>query len=401
MNKSTRPALRPPQIKEFSPLSTEAVASSSASSPKAAKIQPLTGLRFVAALLVYISHLPVPAGLGLDFNFLGFQGVALFFALSGFVLTYNYYEAFSGNFWNRLWPFLVARLARIYPMQLFSFLWVASSFNLLRELQANPEAIVRQLTLTQAWAGYSEMGFGYNLVSWSVSVEFFFYLTFPILTYFVLRHCQNIWQLLSLAGVVYLGLLALTLWLGISSDINQPSSNQNLFYWLYMFPGTRLVDFLMGLVAGRVYLLWQSRPVSQSEGRIGLLLLYSSIGAIAAIILYKPDWLALEFFRLGNAACPFAALLIFCLARYPTAFSKLLASRLLVLLGEASYSFYLLHWFFLQEHLPQLKAQSAPGSYIYGLLLLLVLLLLSLGAYSFIEIPARKLLRRLLTPRSN
>ena len=55
----------------------------------------LTGIRFYAAILVYLSHVPLIPGMGklagdnLIFN-AGVVGVSFFFVLSGFILTYNY-----------------------------------------------------------------------------------------------------------------------------------------------------------------------------------------------------------------------------------------------------------------------------------------------------------------------
>ena len=59
----------------------------------------LTGIRFYAALLVYLSHVPIiPGGESLVgqrllFN-AGVVGVSFFFVLSGFILTYNYADVF-------------------------------------------------------------------------------------------------------------------------------------------------------------------------------------------------------------------------------------------------------------------------------------------------------------------
>ena len=70
-------------------------------------IDALTGLRFVAALLVYTSHLDLtPFHLPTTITaipFAGFNGVTLFFILSGFVICYNYYDAMRGQ-WLSLNP---------------------------------------------------------------------------------------------------------------------------------------------------------------------------------------------------------------------------------------------------------------------------------------------------------
>jgi len=100
--------------------------------------------------------------------------------------------------------------------------------------------------------------------------------------------------------------------------------------------------------------------------------------------------------HMNFALAPTAALLIFCGARYDTAASRLLMSRPLVRLGEASYSIYLVHDVVLAG------AVKLTGSTVHGLaydvaklvLLLAAVLLISLALYTFYEAPARKWLRR-------
>ena len=103
------------------------------------RLEALTGLRFLAAFHVLIFH----AGLGqLPGVPVWIQNVAghadlsvsLFFVLSGFILTYNYFDRERGcrvadqQFW-------AARLARIYPIYLLGL--VIAIPLLLREISLN------------------------------------------------------------------------------------------------------------------------------------------------------------------------------------------------------------------------------------------------------------------------
>src|SRR2546422_9573512 len=65
------------------------------------ELSSLTGIRFYAALLVYLYHVGfmIPgmktlSGSSLFFN-AGDVGVSFFFVLSGFILTYNYADVFN------------------------------------------------------------------------------------------------------------------------------------------------------------------------------------------------------------------------------------------------------------------------------------------------------------------
>src|SRR5580704_5650138 len=92
------------------------------------RLEPLTGLRGVAACAVLIAH-------AIDISFyykgvaifhpfaarLAYFGMALFFVLSGFVIQYNYAGAFaSGPFFTATYRFFVARFARLYPLYIIS-----------------------------------------------------------------------------------------------------------------------------------------------------------------------------------------------------------------------------------------------------------------------------------------
>src|SRR5438067_1929482 len=83
---------------------------------RVAHLPALTGLRFLAALVVVIDH----TGYGpLAAMVAPFGGVAvtLFFILSGFILTYTYTR--NGTAVHGGWrAFYIARIARVYPLYL-------------------------------------------------------------------------------------------------------------------------------------------------------------------------------------------------------------------------------------------------------------------------------------------
>src|ERR1700682_4354646 len=102
-------------------------------------LRALTGLRFVTAFWVVLFHFFHPAKLGFAMPASadgilasGFCGVGLFFALSGFVLSYVHGDIDPGdpvakrNFW-------AARFARIYPIHIVGFV-LATPFVILRRL---------------------------------------------------------------------------------------------------------------------------------------------------------------------------------------------------------------------------------------------------------------------------
>src|SRR6187200_2907241 len=95
------------------------------------RLDPLTSLRFVAALAVLVHHLSpwyfqgiVSTWPGQIVTFECFSGVTLFFILSGFILFYNYEEKLRHPSWTTIKDFYVARFARIYPVFLLSFFFI-------------------------------------------------------------------------------------------------------------------------------------------------------------------------------------------------------------------------------------------------------------------------------------
>src|SRR5205085_8617611 len=151
-------------------------------SKAAAHLRPLTGLRFVAALLVVIHHyFGIATG---DYgqradprvpNLIAaaFVGVNVFFILSGFILAYNYLGA-DGQLRVMRRDFWAAHFARIYPVYLLAFL-VASlpSAHYLLSHHASPLSTtmtgLAALTLTQAWVPASSDA--WNGPGWSLSAE--------------------------------------------------------------------------------------------------------------------------------------------------------------------------------------------------------------------------------------
>ena len=101
--------------------------------------------------------------------------------------------------------------------------------------------------------------------------------------------------------------------------------------------------------------------------------------------------------RGGGALAPSAAALIFCAARYRNPISGMLQARSVVVLGDASYSIYLLHFSAL------IAVTRWSGSAVHGIaydaaklvLVMAAILLMSLMTYAVYENPARQWLRRL------
>ncbi|MBW8882454.1 MAG: acyltransferase, partial [Asticcacaulis sp.] len=159
----------------------------------------------------------------------GYLGVELFFVLSGFILSHVYLEAFrTGRFSYR--DFLWARLARIYPLHLA----ITAGLGLLilalavAGVHAGDKLVVwsslpAQLTLTQAW-GLAPHG-GWNHPSWSISAEWFAYLTFPAFAMAAL----GLWRRPRLAFALAVALLV-GLYIGFEAIAGFPLTRATMFW---------------------------------------------------------------------------------------------------------------------------------------------------------------------------
>ena len=88
-------------------------------------IRPLTSLRFLAALwvVVYLMWPNLAVGGMPALAAKGYLGVELFFVLSGFILSHVYLQAFGEKRFGYK-GFLWARIARVYPLHLFTLFGV-------------------------------------------------------------------------------------------------------------------------------------------------------------------------------------------------------------------------------------------------------------------------------------
>ena len=161
-------------------------------------IPSLTPLRGIASIMVMMFHYNLrhpllPEGYYLFSKF--YLMVDLFFILSGFIMIHVYSTAFEGgNVLTKFFRFLQARFARVYPLHLFTFLCLLLCVVLLKHNDRFPifldsifsnKSIPLHLTLTQSWGFIYETT--WNIPSWSISVEWFLYMVFPLLLFWYQR----------------------------------------------------------------------------------------------------------------------------------------------------------------------------------------------------------------------
>lgn len=351
-------------------------------------IDALTGLRFVAAVMVLLSHFPIPhvEGVGARFMASGYAGVTLFFVLSGFILTLNYAEKLQGlNFTSSLADYFVARFARIYPVYGLTILAIWMYWK--------PDVdLWLYLSALQVWSSDAAVAFGLNQPAWSVGIEVFFYLVFPWLI-LMMRRCGLFSRPMLLAfafGTITVSMLLVAMYFTATGrSALSPSDAESAHRWLYRNPVLRLGDFMLGML-GAIYFLSFASTKKVVVQRWRWL---TSAAVLAILMLMLSRWNFHSAYSWDVAyAIPFLLLIVGLAVSRTTWIGRFLSSPLLVVLGEASYTFYLVHWF-MGVTWPFANRSVFPGMGSYAFFFVAVTLV-SIGIYFAVERPSRKFIRR-------
>ncbi|RLP76775.1 acyltransferase [Mycetocola tolaasinivorans] len=309
---------------------------------RAPPLPSLTALRFFAALLVFGFHItltasPIPPNdpitLFADddvarvtsrvFRATGYIGVSFFFVLSGFLLTWAAKPGERpGAFWRR-------RILKLFPNHLvtwaLSLLLFAAAFTPLH-------ASILSGVLLHAFSADEAVNVAVNPPAWTLSSELLFYLLFPVFLPVILRITgTGLWYAAAaLIGVmVLLQITTLTLIPDTPVSALTPVSSSQ-FWFGYLFPPTRLPEFLLGAIAARIVLA--GRWPLQRRWPVLLLAVAGYVAANTVPFVWS--------FSVATII-PVTVLIATAAARDAAGHRGLLASAPLQWLGNISFGFYL------------------------------------------------------------
>ncbi|MCX4753843.1 acyltransferase family protein [Kitasatospora purpeofusca] len=362
--------------------------------PSASRLPSLTGLRFPAALAVFAYHaaLPIPtlrffADDSTEFRFVdladqaGGLGVAFFFVLSGFVLTWSARPGDTATgFWRR-------RMVKIVPNYVVAWalamIFFAGSYTPVRTAVLN-------LLMLQVWIPDFNTYFSVDPPSWSLGAELVFYLSFPLL-HRALRRIRPErllhWIGGAVAAIVATPALA---YLVLPDTPGVPGGYESsvVQYWFsYVLPPVRLLDFALGILVALAVRSGRWRDIG---------MVWSGLLLVAGYVATR--WVPYLYAQRVTTVVPIALLVASAAIADRDGRFTPFRNRAMTWLGEISFAFYLLHFIVLTEMRDLLgtKLYSTPEG--IGLLLLAigVTVLLSWILYRLVEAPITK---RFSSPR--
>jgi peptidoglycan/LPS O-acetylase OafA/YrhL len=300
------------------------------------------GLRAIAVLAVIGFH-AFP-----DWVRGGFVGVDVFFVISGYLISTILFTSMDHNSFS-FWRFYARRIRRIFPALLVVLLaclllgWLvlfSNEYTHLAKHIAGGAAFVSNFVLWNE-AGYFDTSAETKplLHLWSLGIEEQFYILWPLLLYCTWK-CTGGW--FALLAVVLVGTFVFnirTVVIDSTAAFYSPLAR----FWELMAGGMLAYFSLKGtdphwVSAKRLATVFRAASTARSnniKGIVGLVLLATALLMLDRTVQYPGWWALLPIVGTCMVLCAGSAAWIN---------KKLLATRVLVVIGLISYPLYLWHW---------------------------------------------------------
>ncbi|MEO6849551.1 MAG: acyltransferase, partial [Mucilaginibacter sp.] len=312
-------------------------------------IPALTGVRALAAYLVFISHFAYVFDGGFPHviqRFLGefHIGVSIFFVLSGFLITFRYYNNFHlTKYWFK--QYLKNRVARIYPMYFlltiaaFIYYFISKDQSITKG-SGNP-VVLMILNITFLRGFFYQFWDTGIAQGWSLTVEECFYFSAPIIFLIAKRYSKFYVQpvVITLFAITMVFIFRHVNWHGFFGNFT--------FVMLFTFFG-RCFEFFVGIQLARYVLkngFTRINKINFTYGGFALIFVCVFVMALQPI---TPPWIGglespIGIFTNNYLLCVAVALFFYGILTENTLFKHFLATPFVELLGKSSYIFYLIH----------------------------------------------------------
>lgn len=315
-------------------------------------------------------------------------GVAIFFVLSGFLISFRYYDVFRIN---KQWvkQYAVNRIARIYPMYL---LLTILTFAVLFYQTGRFDLPVFISNITFLRGFFDELKFSGIAQGWSLTAEECFYFSAPFI--FLLYNKKV--KLIFIAAALWIAGFALVKFAGSQTGYGFMATNA--FMLFYTFFG-RCVEFLTGVWLAffirKQFLLHKTGSYGVLKtvlGGTGIVLVLLSMVTLAKALNLKLSVNSLGGILINNLLLPVMIAVFFAGLLMEQSFIKrLLESSFMQLLGKSSYVFYLIHMGFFSSWLSDYL--SIGNHYLRISTLFVLLNIIAISLYLLVEEPLNKYIR--------
>ncbi len=349
----------------------------------------LTGVRAIAAYLVFMHHyaaLTLIKPNSTIYNFIEelHVGVTFFFTLSGFLIAYRYFDTTDFNFKK----YIVNRIARIYPMYFLLTTLTFIVFYYTKERNTINDLFIYLSNITFIRGYFNNLKFSGIGQGWSLTVEETFYFLAPVFFFLLRRNLFNIIILpisLILFGIIQVYIFQRFNFLGFMNSLE--------FMFNYTFWG-RCFEFFIGIGLALIFKSKKTLFNFPYLTQVGLIVITICIFSIS---LFKGENDFGIRHPVGKVLNTFImplfgiAIFYYGLLTEKTFISKILSTKLFVLLGKSSYIFYLIHIGVIVYYLE---------FYSKNLLFLFISInIISIVLYTLIEEPSNKLIRNYFNNR--
>jgi peptidoglycan/LPS O-acetylase OafA/YrhL len=311
-------------------------------------IPALTGVRAMAAYLVFISHFAYvfdekfPHSVQRFFNEFHI-GVTIFFVLSGFLIAFRYFDSFKlTKDWFK--QYLKNRVARIYPMYAILTIgaFIAFYFTNNQIVTAGHNPIAMFLMNIVFFRGFfDQLKFTGVAQGWSLTVEECFYFSAPFIFLIATKYKKFYIQPIAVTGlgVVLVLIFSHVNWYGFFGNFT--------FMMLYTFLG-RCFEFFAGIQLALI--VRRQKPDGNSKKKLtylGFILIFVCVWIMSVLPipqgqeagLHNPLGIITNNYLLALSI----TLFFYGILTETTLLKKILATPFVELLGKSSYIFYLVH----------------------------------------------------------
>lgn len=348
---------------------------------KSRYISGFDGIRTLAVIGVILYHLAPYQFQG------GFLGVPIFFVVSGYLITDLLFQEWQQNKRIDVIGFYIRRVKRLYPALVTLVLATTAYITLFaRDLLANIRAVIMtNLLYVYNWyqVAHHESYFDkFGTQSpfthlWSLSIEGQFYLFWPLIIIILLKFVkkkQPIFDTMIILAFISALLMAILYRTG-----QDPSR-------VYYGTDTRMFSILLGAALAVV---WPSTAL-RKDLPTNLRLLLDVIGGGALMLLclmfMQMTGESALVYRGGMFFFSVLSMILVAVVAHPGAdMNRLLTNRLFTWIGKRSYGIYLYQYPVLVFF--ESKINVADHSFLYALIEVALILVLSDLSYRFLELP--------------